>query len=422
MMMKNPNINRSRPLSFSALLLLLPFYLTSFQAQANTAANHIIRNTVTVNYDDAAGNAQTAVTDDIDITVNLVESTPLLSSPIDQSTSPDASVNYTYTITATANGVDTYNLTRASLVETAGITGSTSVFRNAGDSADITSIDVGSTTSAEAVTLSGADLTINIPADSASDSSVNGIVAGDTIVIGGSTFTVDTVTDNGGTANAISVITLIDPGAGYPTIAIGDVLAEQQTFLLKVTPGTLSATTDQTITININARDDAAATPATANDETITTVTSPALTVVKYVRNVTTANGSGATKTINGQTFFDSGVNGDPGDTMEYAIFITNAGSSTATDVIISDPIPQFTTFTPNSLLLEQVTAGTFSAVTDVNTDTDGGEFESGTPTVHVFAGSGGTANGIIGNFGVGTGGTVAAANTTTLIYQVSID
>jgi len=46
-------------------------------AQASTASNTVIRNSVTVNYDDTAGSAMPAVSDTIDITVSLVAQRPL---------------------------------------------------------------------------------------------------------------------------------------------------------------------------------------------------------------------------------------------------------------------------------------------------------------------------------------------------------
>ena len=90
------------------------------QAWANTAADTTIRNTVTVNYSDAASTPQAAIT----AQVNLVRSSPLLSAPVDQTTDSATNAVYSYTITTTANGVATYNLT-SPLSQSAGISAST---------------------------------------------------------------------------------------------------------------------------------------------------------------------------------------------------------------------------------------------------------------------------------------------------------
>ena len=103
-------------------------------------------------------------------------------------------------------------------------------------------------------------------------------------------------------------------------------------------------------------------------------------------------------------------------DVLEYVIGIVNAaGSATATDVVISDPVPNFTAQTGN-IALDPGT-GVFS---NVATTADNGDFaEADAVTVYIFAGSGGddTTAGV----GSGTGGSLAASTTTYGAFRVTI-
>jgi len=121
------------------------------QAMATTAADATIRNTVTVSYADAGGNAQTPLLSSVDVTVNLVRANPILNAPADQSTDSATNAVYSYTITTAANGVATYNLTTP-LAQSAGISGSTA-------SALPASVTLGATTVASAVSIAAAGTT-----------------------------------------------------------------------------------------------------------------------------------------------------------------------------------------------------------------------------------------------------------------------
>ena len=408
---------------FGALALVAAVALPQV-AMATTGANHIIRNTVTVSYDDTFGTNQTPVTASVDVTVNLVEAQTVLNTPGDQSTDPATTVTYTYTATAAANGLDSYNLSTA-MTESAGISGSTATIRNAGDTATIASVSLGGTSVAASGTIAAAGTTaISVPADSANDGAVNGIAAGETFVVNGAVFTVASVDDvNGGTANATSTITVNGNGTAT-AIAIGDQIGEQLTFLVKVDPGTVIATTNQTITVDLGAQD-SGATLAAVPDQTVTTVTVASLTVVKYVANITNpVAGVGSTVALDtgggagSITYYTSGVTGDPGDTLEYVIEVSNAaGASTASNVVLSDPVPAFTTYTGGTMRLDPGT-GTFAGALDGDSDTDAGEADG--TTVYLYAGSGGTDNGA--GFGNGVGGSLAAGATTYGSFRVTID
>jgi len=414
-----------------AAMALIGFAATTVFVQgtafATTAANTTITNTATVNYDDSAGNPQAAIPASVNVIVNLVEATPTLSAPSDQSVFSGSSVDYTYSITANANGVDTYNLTSTETAADAGITGNVRVFRDSGDTANITTIDLGSTSVAAAVTITAAGTTnVTVPSDSAADASLNGLVAGDTVVVNSVIHTIASITDN---ATGTSTLELNGNGVDN-AVTVGMQIGQRDTFIFRVAPTT--TVDSDTVTNRVDARDDAA-NAAAAPDTTITTVNiAPSMTVTKYVRNVLNAagnaGGAGA-QTVNGATYYTSGVTGDPGDTLEYVIVVANAASAgTATDVIISDPIPTFTTYVANSLLLDNDTLADGSSVagwaitpTDTEDDGDEGEYRVANTTAYIYAGTGGDDTDA-GAPPYGTGGSLAGGNYTFGAFRVTID
>jgi len=326
------------------LLALLAFVLPQ-AAQASTAANTVIRNTATVNYKDTAGNAMPAVSDSVDVTVSFVCAPAAISAPADQNTDPNTDAVYNYTLTSQANGPDTYTIATAAPTESAGITGSTATLST-------TSIVLGATTAA-ATAESGAT-SITVPNDAASDSSINGIEAGDTVVIGGSVYTVASVTDNGGTVGGTSTITLST--ALTTAVAVSDPIYEQKPFTMTVDPGTVSAASDQTITVTTSATGTGGCDAAT--DETKTTVHVATLTVSKDVTTDDTCS--------SGWTSGGSGVSFPPGDTICYRITVRNTGNSNATAVTVIDAMPAYTTYVAGSTLLNAVLVNDVSGVSQV--------------------------------------------------------
>ena len=381
-------------------------------AFATTASNAEIVNTATIDYDDASGNDQTDIPASVTVTVTHVEAAPTLSAPADDTTPSTVSVDYTYTITNNSNGLDTYNLTETDTANDAGITTPVpAVFRDALDAGDITSIDLGATSLA--VDAVATDTTIIVPNDGTADASQNGIEVGDTINIGGELVVVTVVTDTGAGTDTIT----FGPALAGPH-AIGVQVGEVGTFIYRPTP--VTSVSGDTVTLQVTATDGGANSDA---DSTITTVTLITLTVTKYVANTTAAVvGGGSTITVNtglgagNITYYTTNVTGDPGDVLEYVIGIANAaGSGTATDVIITDPVPNFTAQTGN-IALDPGT-GTWS---NVATTADNGDFgEADATTVVIYAGTGGddTAAGV----GAGTGGSLAASTTTLGAFRVQI-
>lgn len=381
-----------------------------------TAANTTITNTVTVNYTDAASNAQTPVEASVDISVNLVASAPLLTSPADvDPTTEDTGVNLVYTITSTANGPDTYDFTSAD----------TRTNMDADATFTTPSVLLGATTVAAGIT--AADTVITVPFDGTDDSNVNGLVAGDTIVIDptgvAEVATILSVDETTGAASNTVTITLT---AGTTNgFTYGTLIGEQATQTVTVTTDTITTGTSGTHSVLTTATSVAdGAVFTTQGTATVITVRRPVLDVTKYVRNVTTVafNPLVADITVDGVDYYASGVSGNPTDTMQYLIVIDNsaAGAGTANNIVVSDPIPQFTTFVASSIELDDG-AGTFVAQDETADDGDAAELDAtGNGTVYVYAGAGGddTAAGA----GNGAGGTLLAGEISYVIFQVTID
>lgn len=383
---------------------------------ASTAANTTIRNTVTVSYTDAAAVAQTPVEASVDLTVNLVASAPTLSSPANvDPTTENTAVNLVYTITSTANGPDTYNFT------------SDDSRSNMNDDADITtpSITLGATTLAADAVDGASFIVVPYDSDAGNNAAVNGITAGDTILIGTVVYTVGVI-DKAATLSNNTVEIPLTTNITGATVPTGSIVGEQATVIVVVTTDFITAGTSGTHTIETTATSTtdagAATTQATA---TVITVRRPVLEVTKYVRNATPAttfNPVAADITVGGVDYYASGVSGNPGDTMQYLIVIDNsaAGAGIANNIVVSDPIPQFTSFVPASISLDDG-SGTFAAQAEAVDSGSAAELDaSGNGTVYVYAGAGGSD--FAPGAGNGTGGTLQAGEISYVIFQVEID
>lgn len=408
--------SRKKPASktlwlLTAVVLMLIF---SQHAFASTAANTTITNTVTVSFDDSVGNPQIDVDASTTVTVTLVAAAPTLNSPPNIDPTTEGALNpLTYIISSNANGPDTYTLGELS-VDDANLSAPVMV-----NNAPANPIALGATTLAVAAVLN--DPTITVPYDGTNDTIVNGIAVNDWIVIGTDVYQVTIIAETPASNSAtLTLDNLIATAA-----AVGTIVGEQVTFTLDVTTGTLSAGSNGNHTITMTATsvaDNSQSTPqATA---TIITVRRPELTVGKFVRNVSqpAMTGSGASASDGTNQYWPTGITGEPGDILAFLIVVQNpAGSGQATDVIIEDQIPPFTAYVAGSMLLDDG-LGPFNPVTDVDTDSDAGEYDgtAGSETVWIYAGSGGT--GTSGApYGDGTGGTLNGGETTRGVFRVTI-
>jgi hypothetical protein len=389
----------------ATLCLLICLVSISTGAWATVAANTRIINQASLSYNDGVGTktATAAVT----VTVSLVPASPTIVPGPPQSTSysgPGTSLTNAFIITAAANGPDTYGITTA-------ITGSSNT------SAPTATVTTPSVSLGATVTLAGStQSTIVVPADGAADSNVNGIQAGDTVVIGGETRSVLSVTDNaGGTSTIVLAAALSNPAPGT-----GVLVAEQKTVTVTVTAGTITtAGVDVTVAKNITATSTTVGTATATSGSVTDTYTSGVATLTKFVRNATVPSGSGVPFIHNGTSYFPTAVTARPGDTLEYILVAANGGSGAVTAAAINDILPA------DFVTLKASAYGAGREVTYVNdagasstmsaaADADQASYDAAQKKLTVFVGTGATN---------AAGGSIPGGNKSVLVlYQVTVN
>lgn len=391
------------------LILLLITLASSGSAWALTASNTQIVNQAQLSYFDGAA-TRTAIAS-VTVTVSLVPAAPAVTPGPAMSTAytgPATTLTNSFTITATSNGPDTYNITPNISGTPTNTTGAT-VAPHLG----VTSITLGAT-----VTLAGSSTTLLVvPTDGLSSTNpnkVNGIQVGSWVVVGADLRQVTAVSNNATpTATTITVAAL----SAVPTAGI--LVAEQKTVYIDVTAGTIQTSgTSITVTKNITL------TSATDNSKTVTsgTVTdtflSGAATFAKYVRNVTTpATGTGTPYSFNSTNYYPSGITAKPGDTLEYILVATNSGSGPVSAAVVTDALPTtYVTLKANAYgsgkevtyVSDTNVTSTYSAASDADQAT----YAAGTLTV--YAGTGATN---------AAGGSIPGSNKFVLVlYQVTVN
>jgi hypothetical protein len=337
---------------------------------ASTAANTAISNTATVNYNDAGGTAQTPVSATSTVTVTLVPSAPGLSSPGNQTISQGSSATLAYTITGTANGPDTYNLSSvATQTNVSAVTPTAPA-----------NITLGGSTLAVAAVAGNTSITV--PYDgNASNANVNGIVVGSIVVVGGNSYTVSSISKNAGANTTAVGLTSAITGA---TVAAGQVVGESKTFNVTVPSGTVTSGTSGSQSVSTTATSATSPNPATTQGTaTVVTVNRPVLTLTKTV------------STDNGTTYVASGT-APPSTSLIYKIVASNTGSTNAVSVAISDLIPQYLTYVNGSGKYATSAATTYGAATALTEGSGGYTYNAGTvaynpgsPGVGTVAGGG---------------------------------
>lgn len=389
--MKKGALHLLSPVAAIALAISVAVALPQ-TASANTGAGAAILNVVTVNYKDASGVTAYAETATVSVTVLLVQAAPVVSAPIDQAIASGGTITYAYTVTANANGSDVYPVSAVAGAATnaTGITITPSV----------ASLTLGSS-----VVLSNTANTVNIPAGSETNLAVNDIVVINGVDYKVSTVVVGTqqVVTNASPTDGIAgttttpevntVITLIANPLGsniapaFAVLPAGTLIAEQGAFTMTVTATAGPATGNGTVPVTVSV----GTVPAT--DATVSTFNGASLTITKEV-------------SIDGGATFAASGSGAPGSTLTYRVTVTNAGAGSATAVVITDPMPAYTTYVANSAKSDP-TATTYALAATVLTDSpllpvvDGYDFTGTTATLNV--------------------GTLGAATTIVLYYQVTI-
>ncbi|MDQ6962249.1 MAG: hypothetical protein Q9M28_06915 [Mariprofundaceae bacterium] len=357
----------------------------SQQSYAAAPANSTITNTASLIYTGIS----TPITASVDVSVTLVAAAPTLSAPADNTVAAGQPSTVSYTITATSNGPDTYNL-GSGLIPTnlTAPSGTATYTPNA--------VTLGATALIASATL-GAN-TLTVPSDGAANSSVNGIVAGDTLVIGANTYTVASVVDN---ATGTSTITLTSNLLA--NVSVGTLVAEQQTFSMNI--ASVGAVTATGVAANISTVTTATSVANAAQKSTDTHLTNVVeVSFEKLVRNVTTPNGAGAV-VINAQNYFATAANisAASGDTLEYVIRVTAPAGTPIAGAVVTDAVPIFTTYVANSTRLNTITVAgdgaTSPLIAGLSVDDDSARVAAAAAT-----------------------GAIAAAASAVVIFQVTVD
>ena len=250
---------------------------------------------------------------------------------------------YTYAVTSTANGLDTYSLAAVyNEPDSKNIASSPTVTPNTP-----ISLDLGATA---AISRNGKVITVPYDKDGGEgEGSVNGIKALDTVVIGGTTYPVTSVSNK---ADELSKITLggDDPA---PSIALGTRIAERGKFEVTVSGVALAeedegaGTADFTITAT-SSEDHKATQPLSF---AVLVPVEPSFE--KYVRNVTTPveieAGEGETTDHEDSTFYSQGVSAEEGNVLEYLIVLNAGNQGEHTKIILNEALSPFVEYLSGS-------------------------------------------------------------------------
>ena len=385
-------------------LLMIGLVAVAGNALASVAANAQIINQATLSYHDGTG-IQTA-SSSVTVTVALVEVAPAIVVGPDQSagyTGPDTPLDNSFTITATANGPDSYDLT-PNLFSESNTSGATLTVTSANP------VLLGATVTFDATSTTTA---IVVPADGTADAVVNGIAPGDTVVIGGEIRTVASVSDN---ATGTSTITLTvalpaAPGAGV-------LVAEQQVVTVQVESGTITAAgTDLTVVKTLTATSVSDPGESVTSGQITDTFTSGVANLTKYVRNVTNPVVGTNSVSYNAETYYQADVSAEPNDFLEYLLVASNSGSGSVSAAEIADVLPvAFVTLVTGAYTGSDVRYddGTNAAVTYIVTANGDPATYDGTDTLTVIIDSDTSV--------AGADGEIAGGQSVYLLYRVSIN
>lgn len=326
-------------------------------AYANTSGGATIHNAATLTY-----NGTQQVTDSVNVSVLTIGSDPAiaLTSTGPFTVNAGDTITLNYTITATANGSDSYSLAAVN---------STTSGMSAGSTFNVSTntVTLGAAfTTQPSAPIDGDTGTLFIAAGSEANLSV-----GDTVVLSGNVYTVEAVRPGTaaftiGNSTTAEVPTEVDltvplasgsPVIGLATVAAGVAFGERGTFSVDVTVsapttsgtnGTVDVVVDgNTSALNIGGSPEPFTTLPTASggDDASITVLSATVTILKEARNFSDSG-----------TFATSGVTAQAGDVIEYRITmeVTPGGGNAITSILV-DEVPQYTTYVVGSTTLNTV-------------------------------------------------------------------
>lgn len=310
-------------LAIPIIWIALALFLTPAASHAATAAGTKITNTASVTW----SGATTTPTASVDVTVLLKATAPTVAYV---STSPSTTVGagsdvtITYTATSTANGADSYTLNLTSAQSSTDLGAPTFAGTNP------VSVALGASMALSDVAASNSVVIPGVAAD-------HGLAAGETVLIGGTPYTINTAVEAGGN----TTITLYDFGTttdASVTMTAGDPIYERRSLTFDMTTGLFTGgSADETHTLTLTAT-------SVADNTQIGSVINPTITVARATLTIT--------KSANP-------VTGQPGATITYTITVTNSGTSAAANVTVTDAPPAFTSYVADSTTLNAAAIGT---------------------------------------------------------------
>ena len=396
-------------------LLLVALVGIGQAAQADTlAADHVIRHTVTVFFEDLAG-TETSGSDSVDVTVNLVASPPIVAIDseivIDTDVTDDLdpvsvgqTVTLVFNVTSTANGEDGYFVDAiADATSSLGSTtiipsatsgggeldlGATSYYGNGAAALASASLQTGDANDGESTPASGPLPTqIIVPADSnGGDAFLNGFQDQDLIVFNADNSAnnavcrVNEITQPAGGSEPNATASLwVDECVvtGTFSTAVGDSIGEQGNISITVV-GTAADLV--TLSFEVNSENDPLQ-DTTGN--AVINILAANIEVYKFVRNETSSSRDGTCtpaafsclqigSTVYYRTTGANGVTANPDDVLEYAVLIYNRGGEVQ-DVRITDTLPTFTSYEDDNtakLYINVIANGTSDNRCDEDTST----------------------------------------------------
>lgn len=343
----------------AVVLVALGLMFGAPAALALTPANTSLINQAKLVY---SGNP-TGITAEVTVTVSLVKAdvriNPAFSVPPDQSKPENASALISYKVYAQNNGEDTYTISGA-------VTGSNNVTAPGGGyviTPSVGSIELGAT--ALAAISPGGSPTVTVPSDGTSDGEVNGLAPTDTVVINNIEYTVLSVVDNASGTSTITFTANI-PG-GLP---VGEGIFESETFTMSVADvgaKTVSATPAADITVTTSLNNGA----TTFTDDVDIDIVEIIMT--KLVRCISLCDESGGTGAVSydsgsgANNYFDGGVTAEPGGVLEYLIVMDNPTGTAITGAVLSDTLPQYTSYVSGTTLLNTLAVSDDTVTADPN-------------------------------------------------------
>ena len=146
-----------------------------------------------------------------------------------------------------------------------------------------------------------------------------------------------------------------------------------------------------------------------------------------YLRNVTDPglNPKNTEITYSGLGYFTGGVKGKPGDALEYLVVITNGGYTDAKNLVFDGKLPDFTTYTDNSVAVDTNGDETFDVALGIASETDragDGIIVLSGSTIKAYVGVGGNDTAGSDSGGAIKGITSAPRNKSAVRYQFTVD